>query len=70
MIVHKDNIRKAAELLSNQNGTSRLYEEMSINSRIFFDRSKAHLFSLLYGYQYCQALESNDQKINMVLAKY
>lgn len=70
MIVHKDNIRKAAELLSNQNGTSRLYEEMSIKSSVFFNRSKAHIFSLLYGYQYWQVLESNDQKINMVLAKY
>lgn len=70
MIVHKDNIRKAAELLSNQNGTSRFYEEMSIKSSIFFDRSKAHLFSLLYGCRYYQALESNDQKINMVLAEY
>lgn len=70
MIVHKDNIRKAAELLSNQNGTSWFYEEMSIKSSIFFNRSRAHIFSLLYGYQYCQALESNDQKINMVLAEY
>ena len=70
MIVHKDNIRKAAELLSNQNGTSRLFEEMSIKSSILFNMSRAHIFSLLYGYQYRQVLESNDQKINMVLAKY
>lgn len=70
MIVHKDNIRKAAELLSNQNGTSRLYEEMSIKSSILFNMSRAHIFSLLYGYQYVHVLGSNDQKINMVLAKY
>lgn len=69
MIVHKDNIRKAAELLSRQNSTQLLKEEMGLRADILMNASKAHLFTLLFGHQYEYVL-MEDQKINMVLAKY
>ena len=69
MIVHKDNIRKAAELLSTQNSTQLLKEEMGLRADILMNVSKAHLFTLLFGHQYEYVL-MEGQKINMVLAKY